>query len=130
MIADMHTHLLNFNDFGAQLREDLARSGIAHDIWTYAERDYLAATNAADKAIVFGLKAQKTGWNTKNELVADFVSRHGGKYIYFASIDPYQDGYMRDLEYNHADLKCRGVKIGPIYQGVHPCDERYYEIYG
>ena len=130
MIADMHTHLLNFSDFGAQLREDLTRSGIAHGVWTYTEQDYIAATAAADKVIVFGLKAQKTGWNVKNEPVADFVSRHSGKYIYFASIDPYQDGYMRDLEHNHTDLKCRGVKIGPIYQGLHPCDERYYQIYG
>jgi len=130
MITDMHTHLISFSDFGARLREDLTRSGIIHDIWTYTERDYLAATGAADKVIVFGLKAQKTGWNAKNEYVADFVSRHSGKYIYFASIDPYQDGYMRDLEYNHIDLKCRGVKIGPIYQGLHPCDEKYYAIYG
>jgi len=136
MITDMHTHLLNFDDFGEQLREDLKRSGISHSTWTYAEEDYLKATSAADKVIVFGLKAARTGWNVKNETVADFVSRQKGtggsfidKYIYFASIDPYQDGFMQDLKYNHMNLNCKGVKIGPIYQGVHPCDEKYYEIY-
>jgi predicted TIM-barrel fold metal-dependent hydrolase len=129
MIIDMHTHLLNFDDFGEQLREDLTRSGISHSIWTYTEDDYLKATGAADKVIVFGLKAEKTGWNVKNENVAEFVSRHNEKYIYFASIDPYQDGFMRDLEYNHINLHCKGIKIGPIYQGIHPCDKKYYEIY-
>ncbi|MCL2816346.1 MAG: amidohydrolase family protein [Oscillospiraceae bacterium] len=129
MITDIHTHLLNFSDFGDQLRDDLTRSGISHDIWTYSEEDYLAATSAADKVIVFGLKAKKTGWNVKNENVFDFVSRHSNKYIYFASIDPYFDGYMQDLEYNHNILFCKGIKIGPIYQGVHPCDKKYYEIY-
>jgi len=130
MIIDMHTHLVNFErDFGNQLRDALTRSGISHKTWTYSEEDYLEATSAADKVIVFGLKAQKTGWNVKNENVADFVSRHSDKYIYFTSIDPYQNGYMQDLKYNHVTLHCRGVKLGPIYQGVHPCDKRYYEIY-
>ena len=131
MIADIHTHLVNFEDFGVQLRDDMTRSGISHSLWVYSEEDYLAGTSAADKVIVFGLKAKKTGWNAKNEPVAEFVSRHGdkNKYIYFASIDPYQDGYMQDLKYNHMTLKCKGVKLGPIYQGVHPCDKKYYEIY-
>jgi len=129
MIIDMHTHLLNFEDFGENLREDLIRSGISHDIWTYSEADYLAATSAADKVIVFGLKAEKTGWHVKNEPVADFVLRHSDKYIYFAAIDPYQADYMQDLKYNHVNLNCKGIKIGPIYQGVHPCDKKYCEIY-
>ena len=129
MITDMHTHLLNFKDFGDNLREDLTRSGIPHALWTYSEQDYLAATSAADKVIVFGLKARKTGWNVSNEPVADFVARHNGKYIYFASIDPFQDDFMQDLKYNHISLNCKGIKIGPIYQGVHPCDKKYYEIY-
>ena len=129
MIIDMHTHLLNFKDFDIQLREDLIRSGISHDIWTYSEEDYLAGTSSADKVIIFGLKARKTGWNGKNEPVADFVSRHSDKYIYFASIDPYQDDFIQDLKYNHTVLNCKGIKIGPIYQGVHPCDKKYYEIF-
>jgi predicted TIM-barrel fold metal-dependent hydrolase len=128
-IVDIHTHFVDFNDFGAQLREDLTRAGISHDIWTYGEKEYLAATSAADKVIVFGLKAHRTGWYCKNETAADFAARQGGKYIYFASIDPFQDEFMQDLIYNHTFLNCKGVKIGPVYQGVHPCDKRYYEIY-
>jgi len=130
MIVDIHTHLVDFHtEFGDQLIDDMTRCGISLDIWTYSEEDYIAATAAADKVIVFGLKAVKTGWNVDNLRVADFVKRHSDKYIYFASIDPYQDGYMEDLRYNHTVQNCRGIKIGALYQGVHPCDPRYYEIY-
>ena len=130
MIVDMHTHLVNAEqDFGGALYEDLARSGIPRELWTYSEDEYLAGTSAADRVIVFGVKAIKTGWHVKNENVADFCARHAEKYIFFASVDPFQDDYMADLRYNHAELKCKGVKIGPIYQGVHPCDEKYCAIY-
>ena len=129
MIIDMHTHLVNFEDLGENLRNDMRHSGISHDVWTYTEKDYLEATSEADRVIVFGLKAQKTGWNVPNEPVFDFVSRNFSKYIYFASIDPYQKDFMQDLEYNHTILKCRGIKIGPIYQGVSPCDKKYYDIF-
>ncbi|MCL2158803.1 MAG: amidohydrolase family protein [Oscillospiraceae bacterium] len=129
MIIDMHTHLVNFEDFGENLRNDMRHSGISHDVWTYTEKEYLEATSEADRVIVFGLKAQKTGWNVPNESVFDFVSRNFSKYIYFASIDPYQKDFMQDLECNHTILKCRGIKIGPIYQGVSPCDKKYYEIF-
>jgi predicted TIM-barrel fold metal-dependent hydrolase len=130
MIIDIHTHLVGFmKDYaGDRLREDLTRIGV-QELWNQSEEDYIAGTSAADKVIVFGLKAQKTGWNVKNENVANFVSRHSDKYIYFASIDPSQDNFMQDLKYNHDILNCKGVKIGPIYQGVHPSDKKYYEIY-
>ncbi|MCL2059635.1 MAG: amidohydrolase family protein [Oscillospiraceae bacterium] len=130
MIVDMHTHFIDFErEVGKQARADLTRSGIPHGLWTYSEEEYLAGTGAADKVVAFGLDAQRTGWNARNDRVADFVARHNEKYIYFASIDPSRDGFMQDLAYNHLELKCRGVKIGPIYQGVHPCDQRYYDIY-
>jgi predicted TIM-barrel fold metal-dependent hydrolase len=130
MIVDMHTHFADINqDFGNALLEDLTRSGISHDIWRYDEDGYKTGTGAADKVIVFGMKAEKTGWFVKNENVADFAARNNDKYIYFASIDPFQEGYMLDLKHNHENLNCKGVKIGPVYQGVHPCDNKYYEIY-
>ena len=129
MIIDMHTHLLRFADMGAQVREDMARANISPDTWDYSEAAYLAATSAADRVIAFGLRASRTGWNCGNELVADFVSRHSGKYIFFAAIDPLEPDYMQDLAYNHEKRGCKGVKIGPVYQGLHPCDAKYYALY-
>lgn len=130
MITDLHTHLVDFDkDFGDLLRNDLTRCGISHDTWRFSEEDYLKGTSAADRVVVFGIRAQKTGWDVKNEAVADFVKRHSEKYVFFASVDPCAPDYLDKLRYCHKTLDCKGIKLGPIYQGVHPHDERYYRIY-
>lgn len=130
MIIDIHTHLVDFdNDFGDVLRDDLTRCGIPHEKWKYSEEDYLEGTSAADKVVVFGIKANKTGWNVKNDAVATFVERNRGKYIFFASVDPSEPDSLEELHYCHITLGCKGVKLGPVYQGLHPHDQRYYNIF-
>jgi predicted TIM-barrel fold metal-dependent hydrolase len=95
----------------------------------FSEDDYMAATAAADAVVVFGLKGERTQWRIPNEFVAGLVSRHPSRLIFFASIDPGVEGFMEEMERMHQDLNCRGVKISPMYQGVHPHDKRYHEIY-
>ncbi|HHY82492.1 MAG TPA: amidohydrolase [Clostridiales bacterium] len=130
MIIDIHTHLVDLDtEFGPQLKQDLTRCGISHDTWRFTEEDYLKGTLEADKAVVFGIKGQKTGWHVSNERVAGFTARHGGKYIFFASVDPLDPKVMDDLKHCHQDLGCKGIKLGPIYQGVHPHHPVYYKIY-
>lgn len=130
MIVDLHTHLVNYQkEFGEHLRSDLSRCGIPQKSWDYTEEEYIKGTSVADYVVVFGLRALKTGWNVGNARVADFVARHKEKYIFFTSIDPTEESYMKQLEYDHKVLGCKGVKLGPIYQGVHPHDKRYYRIY-
>ena len=36
---------------------------------------------------------------------------------------------MRMLEEDYEKYHCRGVKIGPVYQGLHPHAPEYYKIY-
>ena len=128
MIIDIHTHFAsNPDEFGPQLRGDMSRCGIKD--WPLSEDTYLEAAGPADMAVVFGLKAEATGWRIRNERVADFAARHPDKLIYFASVDPVDPEYMEDLRANHIERRCKGVKLGPIYQGVHPRDERYRRIY-
>src|SRR5690606_28285591 len=69
------------------------------------------------------------GWNIPNELVAAHVSRAKDRLLFFASIDPLQPGFMEELRRCHADLGAVGVKLAPLYQGVHPLDARYRQIY-
>lgn len=130
MIVDAHTHFFRpETDFGSQVREDLARCGIDVRQWQSTAEEHLNATAAADAVVVFGLQAQATGWHAPNDAVAAHVSKAPDRLIFFASPDPGQEGYMAELERCHQVLGCQGVKLGPIYQGVHPLDKRYYEIY-
>jgi len=129
MIVDVHTHRFTRESMSAEVFVDMDRCGVGYDTWKLDDESYLAATAAADKVIVFWMKAAKTGYTNDNAAVAAFVARHPEKYIFFAGIDPYEPGYMEELVDCHQRLGCKGLKLGPIYQGVHPLDKRYYEIY-
>jgi predicted TIM-barrel fold metal-dependent hydrolase len=131
MIVDVHTHFLNLEtDVTEKVLADFARCGTDPAQWQFTAEDHLRATEAADVAVVFGLQAARTGWSVPNAAVAAHVARAPHRLVFFASIDPGQSGFMEELERCHQGLGCAGVKIGPIYQGVHPLDRRYREIYG
>jgi uncharacterized protein len=131
MIVDVHTHFYRADiDLGDHVHDDLKRCGIPLDQWRFTPDEHVAAVDAADAAIVFGLQAAATGWNVPNDAVAEHVRRRPDKLIFFASPDPAQGDAMAELERCHQDLGCQGVKLGPIYQGVHPLDNRCREIYG
>lgn len=130
MIVDLHTHLLNADRHFAQpFWNDLDRCGIPRGEWRYTEEAYLAGTAAADRVVVFGLTARKTGWHGDNRYVADFVRRHPEKYIFFTSIDPLDPDYMDQLCHDHAQLGAKGLKIGPVYQGLPPTAPQYYRMF-
>jgi uncharacterized protein len=130
MIVDIHTHVFRpETDFGPGLRTDLARCGVDAAEWGDVNGRHLETTRAADVAVVFGLQAQATGWNIPNDAVAAHVARAPERLLFFASVDPMQPNYMEELERCHRDLGAVGVKLAPLYQGVHPRDPRYYDIY-
>lgn len=131
MIVDIHTHFFDFAAHcGPQVLSDLQRCGMDPAPWQFTPEDHLEATAAADVAVVFGLRAARTGWRAPNEAVAEQVRRAPERLVFFAAIDPAEDGFREELERCHRDLGCQGVKLGPIYQGVPPLDPRYREIYG
>jgi predicted TIM-barrel fold metal-dependent hydrolase len=130
MIVDVHTHVFRpETDFGPRLQADLKRCGVDPASWSNVGKRHLETTTAADVAIVFGLQGAATGWNVPNDIVADHVRLAPERLVFFASIDPGQSGFLEELERCHRDLHCHGVKLAPIYQGVHPLDNRYRQIY-
>lgn len=130
MIVDVHTHVFEPElDFGTRLRADLTRCGVDPASWGNVRERHLATTQAADVAVVFGLQAAATGWNVPNDRVAAHVRTAPERLIFFASVDPGRPDYVQELERCHQRLRCHGVKLAPIYQGVHPLDQRYRHVY-
>lgn len=130
MIVDIHTHVFRPPvDFGQRLASDLARCGVDPASWGDVCSRHLETTRAAEVAVVFGIQAAATGWHVPNDFVAAHVRGAPERLIFFASIDPGQPGFEEELERCHLDLHCQGVKLGPVYQGVHPLDARYRHIY-
>jgi len=130
MIVDIHTHFFDqARHWGPQVLADCERCGISPELWKFTAEDHLRETAAADYAVVFGLRGAKTGWQIPNEVVAQHVARAPERLLFFTSIDPTEPDFMQQLERDHQDLGARGIKISPVYQGVHPHDPRYYEIF-
>jgi len=130
MIVDMHTHVFDgMMHLSPHVLSDMERCHVDISGWQSKPERHVEATAAADRVVVFGLLAKKTGWNIPNEFVKEHVDRHPERMIFFASIDPLRHGFMRELEKCHESWGCRGVKLAPVYQGVHPLDKRYREIY-
>jgi uncharacterized protein len=130
MIVDVHTHVFRpKTDFGPRLIADLDRCGVDPAAWGDVCARHRETTAAADVAVVFGIQAAATGWQVPNEMVAAHVRSSPERMIFFASIDPGQPDHREELERCHRDLGCQGIKLAPIYQGVHPLDPRYAGIY-
>jgi predicted TIM-barrel fold metal-dependent hydrolase len=118
MIVDVHTHVFRpSSDFGPRLWADLKRCGVDATAWGDVCARHLETTQAADVAIVFGIQAAATGWQVPNDFVAAHVKQAPERLVFFASVDPGQPGFEAELERCHLDLRCRGVKLAPIYQG-------------
>ena len=130
MIVDIHTHVFRPNlDFAASLRADMERCGVDAALWGDVRERHLETTRDAEVAVVFGLQAQATGWNIPNDVVAAHVARAPHRLLFFAAIDPAQSDCLEELERCHRHLGAVGVKLAPLYQGVHPRDPRCGEIY-
>ncbi len=130
MIVDVHTHVFEpETDFGTRLRADLARCGVDLAAWGNVKERHLATTRAADVAVVFGLQASATGWHVPNDKVAAHVRTAPERLIFFGSVDPRRPDYIEELMRCHQELGCQGLKLAPSYQGVHPLDQRYCDLY-
>jgi predicted TIM-barrel fold metal-dependent hydrolase len=131
MIVDCHSHI---QEYPGHISEEFAAEANARsrgkpiELHTPPERHWAAMENV-NKAIVFGVRAFHSGLTSPNEYIADYVRAHPEKLIGFAAVDPAQDDVREILEHATDDLKLRGAKLGPIYQNIHPMDERMLPVY-
>ena len=81
-----------------------------------------------DKVIVFGMRAHHSGLSVPNQYISEYAANYPDKVIGFGAIDPAVDPIEETLE-EIVRLKLRGVKLGPIYQNIHPTDPRMMKVY-
>lgn len=131
MIVDCHSHI---QEYPGHISEEFAAEANARsrgkplELHTPPERHWTAMQNV-DKAIVFGVRAFHSGLTSPNEYIADYIRAHPQKLIGFAAVDPAHDNVQEILEHAVEDLKLRGAKLGPIYQNIHPMDDRMLPVY-
>jgi predicted TIM-barrel fold metal-dependent hydrolase len=83
-----------------------------------------------DKAIVFALRyGDSVGIESDDETTARAITKYPDKLVGFAYVDPRRADYMELLRHAIEDLHLKGVKFGPIYNGVALSDPRMQPIY-
>jgi predicted TIM-barrel fold metal-dependent hydrolase len=89
-----------------------------------------AEMTGVDKAIVFALRyGDSIGIESDDETTALAVAKYPDKLIGFAYVDPRRPDYMELLRHGIEDLHLKGVKFGPIYNGVALSDRRMDPVY-
>ena len=128
MIYDIHTHFWKPGETSPS--PGTSQLGVPPEAkQEMSSNRHFEETKAVDRAVVFGLRALKCGMNISNDSVRAQVDRAPERLVFFTSVDPSERNFMDELERTHRDLHAKGIKLGPIYQGVHPLDNRYHEIY-
>ena len=96
-----------------------------------ADADTLAAEMAhVERAIVFALRyGDAIGIESTDETTAAAVAKYPEKFVGFAYCDPRRADYMEMLQHGIEDLGLKGVKFGPIYNGVPLSDPRLTPVY-
>lgn len=88
------------------------------------------AMREVDHAIVFSLRYKDSiGIDGDDEVTARLVARDPKKFIGFACLDPRLPDCMDLLVHAIEDLLLKGVKFGPIYNGVSLLDPRLEPVY-
>jgi predicted TIM-barrel fold metal-dependent hydrolase len=132
MIVDVHTHVwerpAHLSD--AFIDDAKAAAGAAYKPIEVDLDEHWRAMEPVDRAIVLGFRARHVGVLVPNEYVAEYVGRHAEKLIGFCSVDPNDADGVEQLDYAVKTLGLRGLKVGPIYQNIHPQDERFLALMG
>ena len=130
MLVDCHSHVWEYPGHISDefVNEANARSrGHKLDLNIPPEKHFKAMAGV-DKVIAFGIRAFHSGLWVPNEFVAGYAASHPEKVIGFGAIDPAVDPIDQTLD-EILGLKLRGVKLGPIYQNIHPTDPRMMQVY-
>ena len=85
--------------------------------------------NTASKIIVFGIQAEQTGFNTPNEVIAEYVKRDPARLEGWASVNPTREDALEKFRHAIDVLGLKGLKVGPTYQHFDPSDSKYWALF-
>jgi len=130
MIVDCHVNLFEERHTTPLLRAETKHfRPDAHVLRADPDTVY-AAMAEVDRAIVFSLRyADASGIDGDDEVTAQAVAKYPDKFVGFAALDPRRPDAMALLEHAIHTLKLRGIKFGPIYNGVSLLDPRMEPFY-
>ena len=128
MIVDCCTHLWTTAEQLGAGAEAYLRRGAAPDV-SASPSAHAEATRCVDKTLVFAFRSALLGAEVPNDLVAEHVSRDGGRRVGIAAVDPTQGDALSEAESLLDRKEFRGLTVSPALQGFHPADSRAMALY-
>jgi uncharacterized protein len=130
MITDCHINIWNDEHVLHHYRSQMARVR-EKDIPAKSDAETIIAAIAnIDRAIVFALNyAETIGIDSDDATTAAAVRKYPDRLTGFAYVDPRRADALERLQHAHKSLGLKGVKYGPIYNGVPLDDPRLTPIY-
>lgn len=130
MITDCHINIWNDADVLPHYRTQLARVR-EKDIPVRSDTAAIIdAIEPIDRAIIFAVNyPEAIGVASSDATTAAAVRAHPDKLTGFAYVDPRRPDALERLRHAHRELGLKGVKYGPIYNGVPLDDPRLDPIY-
>jgi predicted TIM-barrel fold metal-dependent hydrolase len=130
MITDCHINIWNDADVLPHYHTGMARVR-EKDVPAKSDATAIIETIAnIDRAILFALNYPETvGIASDDATTAEAVRRCPEKLTGFAYVDPRRPDALERLHHAHRELGLKGVKYGPIYNGVPLDDARLTPIY-
>lgn len=130
MIVDCHTHVGDHRHLSKDFVKDArAVSGNPKQEFAVDLDEHWEAMKVVERAVVLGFRAHHVGYVVPNEYVANYVHAHPEKLVGFCSVDPNDEDAIEQLDHSVKKLGLRGLKVGPIYQNMHPQDPRFMRLF-
>jgi uncharacterized protein len=130
MVIDCHTHVGDHRHLAKDFVKDArAASGNPKQEFAVNLDEHWEAMKVVDRAIVLGFRAHHVGYVVPNDYVSQYVHAHPDKLVGFCSIDPNDEDAVEQLDESVKHLDLRGLKVGPIYQNMHPQDPRFMRLF-
>ncbi|MCC7495152.1 MAG: amidohydrolase [Fimbriimonadaceae bacterium] len=131
MLVDCHTHVWLAD---SQLTPEFCREAqlmrtTPIDMTCTPEQHWAELGSQVAKAVVLAFESVHLGLSVGNDFVAAYCRQHPGRLFGFASVDPHWADPVAELERAKHDLGLVGLKMAPVYQGIHPLDERCLRIW-
>ena len=124
MIVDCHVNVYEDAQILPRAREQTPSRASGIDPGASPER-VREAMKSADRYIAFSLRyGDSVGVDGSDEVTARLMALDPGRCVGFACVDPRRPDTMELLRHATGALGLRGVKFGPIYNGVSVLDPR------
>ena len=129
-MIDIHSHVWEEKHYSeAAKRQYRETYGDAADFDCTPEAHWAAVASRVDRAAVYAMMMGHVGLEVPNDYVHAYVSRHPGKLVGVASVDPHDPECCEQLRHAVRNLGFRALKLSGAYQNFDPSDTAYDELY-